>query len=80
LRNSWNNTYYEGDVGIPRRYAEIRDKKQSKRKKKVHFKRTNSSYVFNECGTVALDNRDGDVLRVNGRTSFRHKRKANVFL
>lgn len=48
------------------------------KKKKKKFSHSHKSYVFNEVGTVACERREGDSLKVNNFTSFKHKKKANV--
>lgn len=77
LEKHWKDTFYEGNVGIPGRYAEERDKKTNKGFSKG-FHVSNNSYVFNNCGTVATIKKKGPSLKVNNFTSFKHKKKANV--
>jgi hypothetical protein len=76
------SSYYEGDVGIPNEYKEMRDSgfkteitPGDKRKRKYKGK---GSYIINNVGTIGFSKHVADKFNVDGVNSFFHKRKANV--
>jgi hypothetical protein len=83
LLSHHDSGYTESELGIPKEYIRMRDKKlpvvstsvQNNKKKKNHRRGT---YIFNKHAMIATESKRGPQFKFDGVNAFRHKKKSNV--